>query len=72
MQMKLNEIIGAVKGASNRLINIGDLSEEEVWDLHDRYERLAQRAQRKGDVNRPLSIEQVSPPADVRNGPQVG
>jgi low affinity Fe/Cu permease len=44
MQVKLNELLAAVKGASNRLINVEDLSEEEVRDLHDRYQRLIQRS----------------------------
>jgi low affinity Fe/Cu permease len=30
MQVKLNELVGAVKGASNRVINVEDLTEDEV------------------------------------------
>src|SRR6201990_1747453 len=30
MQLKLNEIVAAMEGASNRLINVEDLSEEEI------------------------------------------
>src|SRR4051812_11372606 len=71
MQIKLNEIVGAVKGASNRLINVEDLSEEEVRDLHDRYQRLAKRAQRKGEVGQKLSIEQSVSLQDLPNGPEV-
>ena len=44
MQVKLNELLAAVKGASNRLINIEDLSEDEVRYLHDRYTKLIERA----------------------------
>ena len=43
VQLKLNEIIVALHGASNRLINIEDLSEEEVHRLHDKYSLLAIR-----------------------------
>src|SRR5262249_12830283 len=35
--LKLNELAAAVKGASNRLINVEDLSEEEVEMLHAHY-----------------------------------
>jgi low affinity Fe/Cu permease len=45
VQLKLNEIVAALQGASNRLINIECLSEEEVRALHDRYQLLAQRVQ---------------------------
>lgn len=58
MQVKLNELLAAVKGASNRLINIEDLSEEEVHDLHERYTRLVERAHSK-NVCGQLSIEQA-------------
>lgn len=43
VQLKLNEIIAAVRGASNRLINIETLSEDEVKALHERYKRLAEQ-----------------------------
>ena len=55
MQVKLNELLAAVKGASNRLINIEDLSEDEVRDLHDRYQKLIERS--CGNVGAQCSIE---------------
>jgi low affinity Fe/Cu permease len=45
MQMKLNEIIAAVQGANNQLINIEDLSERAISDLHKRYARVATHLQ---------------------------
>src|SRR5947209_1274109 len=45
IQLKLNEIVAALKGASNRLINIENLSEDEVRRLHARYQRLAEMTQ---------------------------
>src|SRR6266404_2945909 len=41
IQLKLNEIVAALEGASNRLINVEDLSEEEVRTLHEHYLHLA-------------------------------
>ncbi len=40
VQLKLNEVVAALHGASNRLIAIEDLSEEELRALHVRYQRL--------------------------------
>ena len=41
MQIKLNEIIGALKGANNSLINIENLSEKEIIGLQKRYQNVA-------------------------------
>jgi low affinity Fe/Cu permease len=65
MQIKLNEIIAALHGASNRLINVEDLSEEEVRQLHQRYRAVLERAKKDRDVTESLSIEQMG-------GPHVG
>jgi low affinity Fe/Cu permease len=62
VQLKLNEIVAALRGASNRLINVECLSEGEVRALHDRYQRLAARAQ--ADLRHPTashSIEEDEP-----------
>src|ERR687897_271444 len=37
LHLKLNEIVAAMKGASNRLIDVEDLSESEVRLLHRHY-----------------------------------
>lgn len=41
LQMKLNELIAAHTGASNKLLNIEELSEEEIYNLQKRYHALA-------------------------------
>jgi low affinity Fe/Cu permease len=41
MQMKLNEVIGALKGANNQLISIENLSEVAILELSKRYETVA-------------------------------
>ena len=41
VQLKLNELIAAVDGASNRLIDIEDLSERELEHLYARFRHLA-------------------------------
>jgi low affinity Fe/Cu permease len=42
IQLKLNELVAAIKGASNRLIDVEDLSEEELQILRRHYQRLAE------------------------------
>ncbi len=44
VQLKLNEIVASIEGASNRLIGVEDLTEEELHVLHDHFARLAAMA----------------------------
>jgi low affinity Fe/Cu permease len=46
VQLKLNELIAATKGASNRLIDVEDLSDRELEHLYARYCKLVDDAQR--------------------------
>ena len=43
--LKLDELIAATQGASNRSIAIDELSEDELQRLHARYQELANRHQ---------------------------
>ena len=44
IQLKLNELVAAIEGASNRLIDVEDLSERELKSLHAHFQRLAEMA----------------------------
>ncbi|QDU18483.1 low affinity iron permease family protein [Urbifossiella limnaea] len=57
IQLKLNELVAAVKGASNRLINVEDLTEEEVRVLHEHYGKLVELAKRDTKLTVSHSIE---------------
>lgn len=57
IQLKLNELIASVKGASNRLVNIEDLNEEELDQLHKLYIRLSAQAKKTHDIKASQSIE---------------
>ena len=59
LQLKLNELVAAVQGASNRLIDIEDLSEEELRVLHRYYKRLASMAKKDDDIRQSHSIEEA-------------
>jgi low affinity Fe/Cu permease len=58
VQLKLNEIVAALKGASNRLIGVEHLSEEELRTLHEHYVRLVERAENDTDIHKSLSVEE--------------
>jgi low affinity Fe/Cu permease len=59
IQLKLNELVAAMEGASNRLISVEDLSEQELGVLHIHFQRLAQMAQRDERVNESHSIDEA-------------
>lgn len=59
IQLKLNEILASIEGASNHLLNIEDLSEKEIEALKKRYKSLAHKT--KQEINRTTkhSIEEI-------------
>jgi low affinity Fe/Cu permease len=59
LQLKLNELVAAIEGASNRLISVEDLSEKELKVLHAHYMRLAEMARDDRDVTESHSIEEA-------------
>jgi len=59
IHLKLNEIVAALHGASNRLINVEDLTEQEVQMLHRHYQQLSEIAKRDGSLTESHSIEEA-------------
>jgi low affinity Fe/Cu permease len=59
VQLKLNELIAANKYASNRLIVVEDLSEEELDVLHNYYSRLAEETKKKINMKESHSVEEA-------------
>jgi low affinity Fe/Cu permease len=59
VQLKLNELIAAVEGASARLINVEDLAEDDIRKLHLHYGRLAELAGQNGGLRHSHSIEEA-------------
>ena len=59
LHLKLNEIVAVLQGASNRLINVEDLSESEVSTLHRHYQKLAELARRERTLTESHSIEEA-------------
>ena len=59
IQLKLNELVAAVEGASNRLIDVEDLSEDELKTLHEYYAQLVQMAKKDLRLTESHSVEEA-------------
>ena len=59
IHLKLNELVASLQGASNRLINIEDLSEKEIEVLHSHYRHLVKLARASGELQDSHSIEEA-------------
>ena len=59
IQLKLDELVAALTGASNRLIDVESLSEEELETLHRFYGELAALAKRDIKLAQSHSIEEA-------------
>ena len=59
LHLKLNEIVAVLQGASNRLINVEDLTEQEVQTLHRHYQKLVELARRERTLTESHSIEEA-------------
>ena len=59
LHLKLNELVASLKGPSNRLVDVEDLSEEELDILADYYKKLAKLAKNERDLSKSHSIEEA-------------
>jgi low affinity Fe/Cu permease len=59
IELKLNEIVAAIEGASNRLIDVEELSSDDLTTLHLHYQKLALLAQKDASLTQSHSIEEA-------------
>ena len=59
MELKLNELVAAMEGASNRLIDVEALTSEELETLHRHYRRLVAIAKQEETLTRSHSVEEA-------------
>jgi low affinity Fe/Cu permease len=59
MQLKLNELIAVNRKASNRLLNVEDLTEAELHALHQFFGKLVERAKTETSLSESHSIEEA-------------
>jgi len=60
VQLKLNELIACQESASNRLIDIEDLTEDELRVLKKFYIRLAKLAEKEHDLHSSHSLDEAT------------
>lgn len=60
IQLKLNELIAASRFASNRMVDIEDLSEAELDVLHKFYQQLSDDAEKDQDIHNSHSIDKAT------------
>lgn len=59
LQLKLNELIAAEKYASNRLIDVEDLTEQELEQIHTFYKQLSILTKKETSLNQSHSVEEA-------------
>ena len=59
VQLKLNELIAATKGASNRLVSVENLTEEELLILQQHYQTMADITRQASDLRQSHSVEEA-------------
>jgi len=57
IQLKLNELIAASRHASNRMVDIEDLTESELDVLHKYYQKLSDISEADNDIHTSHSID---------------
>lgn len=67
LHVKLNELIAATQGASNRLVNAEDLREDELETLHRYFARLAAEARQDADLHQTHSVEEAAANQEEKN-----
>jgi low affinity Fe/Cu permease len=67
VQLKLNELIAANKLASNRLIVVENLTEDELDTLHNYYTRLAEETKKRMAMKESHSVEEAIENADEKS-----
>jgi low affinity Fe/Cu permease len=60
IQLKLNELIASEKNASNRLIDVEDLTAEELEILKKFYVKLSRLSEKENDLHSSHSIDEAS------------
>jgi low affinity Fe/Cu permease len=68
IHLKLNEIVAALSGASNRLVDVESLSEKELAQLHRFYRELASLCRNEIDLTISHSVEEARQRHSLKQG----
>jgi len=69
LHLKLNEIVAAMSGASNRLVDVESLSEDDLGHLHRYYHELAALCRKESDLRNSHSVEEARQAHLRKHGP---
>jgi low affinity Fe/Cu permease len=74
IHLKLNELVAAIEGASNRLIDVEGLTERELKILSNYYHELSQLAREESEIGKSHSVEEARSrhTAKVKTGRKSG
>jgi low affinity Fe/Cu permease len=67
IHLKLSEIVAALEGASNRLIDVEDLTEDEIQTLHNHYQKLVAMAKKDLQLTTSHSIEEAEARHEIKH-----
>jgi len=70
IQLKLNELIAASRHASNRMVDIEDLTEDELDTLHKYYQKLSDISEEDDDIHKSHSIDAAEDLQDQKSNEQ--
>lgn len=59
IQIKLNELVASHKFASNHMIDVEDMTEEELEVIEQYYAKLAELAKKQKNIKEAYSLEQA-------------
>ena len=66
IQLKLNELVAAHEFASNRLVNVESMSEEELKVIQKYYSRLSMTAKNEESLRQSHSIDEAEQMSDIK------
>ena len=72
LQMKLNELIAASPTASNRLIDVEDLTAEELETLKKFYVKLTELAKKEHDIHKTHSVDEAKSHHEKKKSRKTG
>jgi len=59
VNLKLDEVIRAIKGARNELVNLESLSDEDLMRLEKQFKRVRKNAERDGEHSREIELSEA-------------
>ena len=60
IHLKLNELVAAMKGASNRIVNVEELTEDEIKTIHEHFCKLVELAKIDQSLTQSHSVEEAT------------